>query len=92
MNTFQEYLEVVKEKNYKHDYNKLLDYLTSLINKKYKLNLESYEDLDIKDLQLRWNFKTGTNYQEIIPNISRYTKEELLKIVVTFLKKKGKIK
>lgn len=36
--------------------------------------------------------ETGTNYQEIVPNISRYTKEELLKIVVTFLKKKGKIK
>lgn len=92
MSKFTEYLEAVKEKNYKHDYGKLLDFLTKELNKKYKLNLESYDDLDIKDLQLRWNFKTGVNYQEIVPNISKYTKEELLKIVVTFLKKKGKIK
>lgn len=89
---FSEYLEVVKGKTYKHDYNRLLDFLTKELNKKYKLNLEAYEDLDIKDLQLRWNFKTGTNYQEIVPNISKYTKEELLKTVITFLKKKGKIK
>lgn len=92
MSKFTEYLETVKEKNYKHDYGKLLDFLTKELNKKYKLNLTPWEEFDIKDLQLRWNFKTGLNYQEVISDISKYTKEELLKIVVTFLKKKGKIK
>ena len=95
MSKFTEYLEVVtksKEKNYKHDYDRLLNFLTKELNKKYKLNLTPWEEFDIKDLQLRWNFKTGLNYQEVVSDISKYTKEELLKIVVTFLKKKGKIK